>query len=87
MLANERQEEIALYVHAEALAHIVMELQRRLFTRLSDGIKYGKISFPQHVVLTYLESSEAVPMSNIATRIGHSGAPCRDSNPARIHGM
>ena len=74
MLVSEAKETVDLRSQAEELAQIAMELQRCLFARLSKEINRGSVSFPQFFLLTYLEKSSAITMSDIAAKMGHTTA-------------
>jgi DNA-binding MarR family transcriptional regulator len=74
MLVSEPQEKVDLRSQAEELAQIAMELQRRLFARLSQEISQGSVSFPQFFLLTYLDRRAPITMSDIAARMGHTTA-------------
>jgi DNA-binding MarR family transcriptional regulator len=74
MLVSEPQEKVEFRSQAEELAQIAMELQRRLFARLSQEISTGSVSFPQFFLLTYLDRLAPITMSDIAARMGHTTA-------------
>jgi DNA-binding MarR family transcriptional regulator len=75
MLISEPEEQVDLRAQAEELAQIAVELQRRLFARLSQEINHGSVSFAQYFLLTYLEGKrEPVTMSDIAAWMGHTTA-------------
>jgi DNA-binding MarR family transcriptional regulator len=64
----------ALLSQAEELTEIIMELQRRFLSNLSDELNRGSVSFPQFLLLTYLERQEVITMSGIAAKMGHTTA-------------
>ena len=58
----------------ERLSQIVLEMQRCFVLHLSKELAPGNVSFPQFFLLTYLEQKEALTMSAIAQKMGHTTA-------------
>lgn len=56
------------------MTEIIMFLQRRFLLNLSKSLAQGSISFPQFFLLSYLTQGEAMTMTDIAKRMGHSTA-------------
>src|ERR1700681_3256069 len=63
-----------LQVAAEELAEIVMHMQRKFLHNLSEELGHGNVSFPQYVLLGYLDKQEVITMSGIASKMGHTTA-------------
>lgn len=59
---------------AEALADILMYLQRKLILHLSKELARGNVSFPQYFLLSHLSDHEVAIMSEIAQKMGHTTA-------------
>ncbi|HEY5753027.1 MAG TPA: MarR family transcriptional regulator [Chthoniobacterales bacterium] len=59
---------------AEALADIIMYLQRSLILHLSKELARGNVSFPQYFLLSHLCDHEVAIMSEIAQKMGHTTA-------------
>src|SRR6201995_5285310 len=59
---------------AERLSHIILELQRCFVVHLCKELAPGNVSFPQFLLLTYLDLKEVLTMSAIAQKMGHTTA-------------
>lgn len=59
---------------AERLSHIVLGMQRCFMLHLCKELAPGNVSFPQFFLLTYLDQKEALTMSAIAQKMGHTTA-------------
>lgn len=59
---------------AERLADIFTVLQRCFISRLSRELLRGDVSFPQYFLLSYLDQTDHLSMSQIAARMGHTTA-------------
>jgi len=59
---------------AERLADIFTVLQRCFISRLSRELLRGSVSFPQYFLLSYLDQTKHLSMSQIAARMGHTTA-------------
>jgi len=59
---------------AEKLADIFTVLQRTFLTNLSKELSLGKVSFSQYLLLGYLSHQEAMSMTEVANRMGHTTA-------------
>lgn len=59
---------------AEQLADFLMLAQRSCFLEISKDLNAGKISYAQLFLLGCLDQSEALTMSEIAKKMGHSTA-------------
>jgi DNA-binding MarR family transcriptional regulator len=59
---------------AERLADIFTVLQRCFILNLSKELSRGNVSFPQYCLLGFLREQNALTMSEIAQKMGHSTA-------------
>src|SRR5204862_2936076 len=59
---------------AERLSHIVLEMQRCFMLHLCKELAPGNVSFPQCVLLAYLDRKEVLTMTAIAQKMGHTTA-------------
>ncbi len=59
---------------AERLADIFTVLHRGFITRLSRELLRGSVSYPQYFLLSYLDQTDHLSMSEIAARMGHTTA-------------
>jgi len=58
----------------EQLADIFAVLQRCFLLKLSKELARGNVSFPQYFLLGFLSQSEALTMTEIATKMTHTTA-------------
>ena len=59
---------------AERLADIFTVLQRCFILNLSKELNRGNVSFPQYCLLGFLREQNALTMTEIAQKMGHSTA-------------
>ena len=65
----------ALKVGAEKLADMFIVLQRSFVLNLSEELGKGKVSFPQFLLLSFLDSEkEPLTMTGVAKRMRHTTA-------------
>lgn len=58
----------------EKLADIFTILQRNFIWKLSEELSRGKVSYPQYFLLGFLTQENALTMSEIAAKMGHTTA-------------
>ena len=63
-----------LHQQCEQLADIFAVLQRCFLLKLSKELARGKVSFPQYFLLGFLSQSNALTMTEIATKMTHTTA-------------
>ncbi len=65
---------VSTRVACERLAEIITSLQRCFIQNISRHLARGNVSFPQYLLLGFLEQQEFLTMSDIAKRMGHTTA-------------